>query len=84
MAVKATAGIVNGEVREIWKDPKTDNGTKKSAKGYLAVYKNEDGHYYLEQQEVMSNVKNCEFEKVFCDGDLYRDETLADIRRRVR
>lgn len=36
-AVKATYGIVNGEPREIFKDPKTDSGTKKSARGLLRV-----------------------------------------------
>jgi len=84
MAVKATAGVVNGEVREIFKDPKTDNGSKKSAKGYLAVYKDINGEYSLFQQMDINAVKNCEFEKVFCDGDLYRDQSLADIRELLR
>lgn len=36
-AIKATAGTVNGEFREIQKDPVTDSGTKKSACGYIRV-----------------------------------------------
>ncbi len=36
-AVKATWVEINGEGKAIWKDPKTDNGTKKSAKGRIAV-----------------------------------------------
>jgi nicotinamide phosphoribosyltransferase len=35
--MKATYGEVNGESIEIFKDPKTDSGTKKSAKGLLKV-----------------------------------------------
>lgn len=36
-AMKATYGEVNGEKREIFKDPLTDGGVKKSAKGLLHV-----------------------------------------------
>lgn len=48
-AMKATYGTVNGEGREIFKDPITDGGTKKSAKGKLKVIK-EDGEYILVDQ----------------------------------
>ncbi|MGJ8733656.1 MAG: nicotinate phosphoribosyltransferase, partial [Cellulophaga sp.] len=43
-AMKATYGEVNGEGREIFKDPITDDGTKKSAKGLLKIEK-ENGTY---------------------------------------
>ena len=33
-AIKATWGQVNGEARELFKDPKTDNGIKKVARGF--------------------------------------------------
>lgn len=46
MAMKATAGVVNGEPRELSKDPKTDNGVKKSAVGMLRVEKI-NGDYVL-------------------------------------
>lgn len=36
-AMKSTSVVVNGERRSIFKDPKTDSGTKKSAKGLLFV-----------------------------------------------
>lgn len=36
-AMKATWCQVNGEGREIFKDPKTDDGTKKSLKGLICV-----------------------------------------------
>ena len=38
-AMKATAGVVDGELREIFKDPATDDGTKRSARGLLAYLK---------------------------------------------
>jgi nicotinamide phosphoribosyltransferase len=48
-AMKATSGVVNGQRREIFKDPKTDSGTKKSAKGLLRVEK-ENGNFVLDDQ----------------------------------
>lgn len=43
-AVKATACKINGELKEIFKQPKTDDGTKNSLKGLIAVYE-ENGTY---------------------------------------
>lgn len=40
MAIKATAMEIKGRTVPIYKDPKTDKGEKKSAKGYLGVTKN--------------------------------------------
>lgn len=37
MAIKATAMEIDGQVVPIYKDPKTDNGEKKSARGFLDV-----------------------------------------------
>lgn len=39
-AVKATHVVVNGEERLIFKDPKTDDGTKRSQRGRVVVGKN--------------------------------------------
>lgn len=36
-AYKATAVRINGQLKEIFKDPKTGNGNKKSARGFLRV-----------------------------------------------
>lgn len=47
MAIKSTAGYVDGKEVHVFKDPKTDNGMKKSAKGYLAVECNEFGDLVL-------------------------------------
>ena len=83
-AMKATAGEIDGELREIFKDPKTDDGTKRSARGLLAVFENSAGELVLEEQTTWDRVRNCAFEPVFRDGELLRDETLADIRDRLR
>lgn len=75
-----TSGI---EAREIFKDPKTDDGTKKSAKGLIAVsYK--DGKPFMKDQATWDQVKNCAFQPVFKDGKLLRDQSLNDIRVRAK
>lgn len=41
-AVKATAATVNGEERMLFKDPKTDDGTKRSQRGRIVVAHKDD------------------------------------------
>jgi nicotinamide phosphoribosyltransferase len=60
-AVKATFAKVDGKDREIFKDPKTDDGTKKSAKGLVAVFKDAQGQFYLKDQASWQDVNHCEF-----------------------
>lgn len=83
-AMKATYGEVNGEGREIFKDPVTDDGTKRSAKGLLAVYKNEIGDYYLHDQVSWKEEQNCELKTVFKDGKIFNEQTLSEIRERIK
>ncbi len=81
-AVKATAGIVNGELRSIFKQPKTDNGTKNSAKGLIAVYRTENGNsFYMVDEVSWREVNNCAFKTVFKDGVFKNGRSLSDIRK---
>lgn len=82
-AVKATYAKINGEDKEIFKNPKTDDGTKKSAKGLTAVFKDENGEYYLKDQATWEEVMNCELKPVFKDGVLLLDHKLSEIRARL-
>lgn len=82
-AMKATYGEVNGEAREIFKDPKTDTGGKKSAKGLLAVNK-VHGKYELSQGVDWRAVHKSDFRPRFENGQLYNVQSLQDIRNRVR
>lgn len=86
-AVKSTYGevLVNGERQgiEIFKDPKTDDGLKKSAKGLIAVYEDANGDFYMKDQATWDEVKNCAFVQVFANGVLTKDWTLAEIREKV-
>lgn len=81
-AMKATSGVVNGERRDIFKDPKTDNGTKKSAKGLLRV-ELVDGEYVLYDQQTEEQETQGELKIVFKDGLAQNTETLSSIRTRL-
>lgn len=81
-AMKATYGIVNDEARELFKDPITDNGTKKSAKGLLRVEK-ENGEYVLYDQQSYSQEQAGELQIVFSDGLTFNKESLDNIRQRL-
>ena len=81
--MKATYGEVNGEGREIFKNPITDDGTKKSAKGLMKV-ELENGVYTLEDQVTWEQEKLGELKEVFRDGKLLIDQTLVEIRQRVK
>lgn len=81
-AVKATAGIVNGEIKEIFKKPKTDDGMKNSAKGFLIVVVDPiDGEYHLYDQVEAGT--DSELLPVFKEGELLIDQKLVDIRNRI-
>lgn len=82
-AMKATYGEVDGVGREIFKDPITDDGTKKSAKGLLKITL-ENGVYQLHDQVDWEAEQTGELKEVFRDGKLLVDQTLADIRARLK
>lgn len=81
-AMKATWCQVGDEEREIFKDPKTDNGTKKSLKGMIAVHE-EYGKYVAEDQVSKEDEKLGCLKTVYKDGKLVKDWTLSEIRENV-
>jgi nicotinamide phosphoribosyltransferase len=71
--------------REIFKDPITDDGTKKSAKGLLKVHENvthEQEHISYELKDQVSWEDECKgsLKTIFKDGMFYNKTTLNDIR----
>ena len=83
-AMKATYVEVNGEGREIFKDPVTDNGMKKSARGLLYVGKNENGDYYLEDQVTKERERAGMLKVIYKDGNFENVTTLKEIRERIK
>lgn len=82
MAIKATWAQVDGKGYDLFKDPKTDSGMKKSAKGLLRVDLVE-GQYVLKDQCTVEEEKGGELREVFRDGKLLYETSLAEIRARI-
>ena len=82
-AMKATYVEVNGEGREIFKDPITDDGIKKSAKGLLRVAGDETC-MLLEDQCTWEDEVTGKLQTIYKDGEFYNQTTLTEIRERLR
>ena len=82
-AMKATWCQINGEPKEIFKSPKTDNGMKKSLKGLIRVDKDENGIYYATDCVSKEQEEGGCLEVVFENGELKRKVSLKEIRERL-
>lgn len=83
IAQKATWAQVNGVGYELFKDPKTDSGMKKSARGLLRVDK-VNGEYILKDQCTPEEEAGGELKEVFRDGKLLIEHSLSEIRNRIQ
>lgn len=83
-AMKATWCRVNGEDKEIFKQPKTDSGMKNSLKGLIQVLQDDNGKYYAKDCVSTEEEQNSCLETVFKDGKLVRETTLSEIRKRLQ
>jgi nicotinamide phosphoribosyltransferase len=79
-AMKATNVVINGVSQEIFKDPITDSGVKKSAKGLMKVDL-VDGQYTL--SDCQQTDEGGELMVVYEDGVFYNRSTFKAIRERV-
>lgn len=82
-AIKATYGVVNGQGFEVYKDPVSDDGMKKSACGLLQVLKCPENGFKLKDRCSAGEEENSELQVVFLDGKMTNLQTLADIRKRL-
>lgn len=81
-AMKATYCEVNGEGREIFKQPKTDS-KKNSHKGLIRVDK-VDGKYVAKFPVTKDEESGGCYQTVFKDGKLLKDYTLSEIRQTIK
>ena len=81
-AMKATWGQVKGEGRDIFKDPVTDKGEKKSAIGLLRVEQTDNGFQLFDKQTPEQEQQGI-FQTVFQDGKLLKETTFEEIRKRL-
>ena len=81
-ATKATSGVIKGKRISIFKDPKTDSGTKKSAAGLLRVEK-ENGKIVLYDNQTEEQEQQGLLECVFLNGKLQKETSLQEVRSRI-
>lgn len=84
-ALKSTLVKINGEEIQIFKNPKTDNGVKKSAKGAVSVVNTPNGlivkdGLFLEQS---ANDPNNLLTLVYKDGKIIKEYSISEIRKRA-
>lgn len=82
-AMKATWCQINGEGKEIFKSPKTDDGVKKSLKGLIRVEQDIFGEYEAFDQVTSEEEQGGELKTVFKDGQLLKEWSLEEIRNNV-
>lgn len=82
-ALKSTSVTINGDEKAIYKNPKTDDGTKISQKGRVAVVE-ENGQLKLVDNLLSTdNVPGNKLVEIFRDGKLLVDENFSTIRARL-
>lgn len=87
-ALKATYGVVNGNELLLYKDPITDDGTKKSQKGRVIVYKRDNTLHYADglkqdEEDGVISVTNL-LQPVFLDGKILKQTNLLEVRTKLR
>ena len=86
-ALKTTYGVVNGKELLLYKDPITDDGTKKSQRGMVAVVNKDSKLEYIDNLYKADKEKQLDNDlliPVFEDGKLLKDWTLEEIRETVK
>jgi nicotinamide phosphoribosyltransferase len=82
--MKATWAQINGEPRNLFKDPITDDGLKKSAKGRLAVLPDASGEMYLVSEASVSQEAMSLLRPVWRDGKFLKKFSFAEARETLR
>ncbi|QPK94027.1 nicotinate phosphoribosyltransferase [Actinomyces sp. zg-332] len=86
-AMKATYAVIDGKEKLLFKDPKTDDGTKKSQRGLIIVHRNDKGSLELvdglckKDYEALSDID--QLHTVFKNGQLLYEDSFAEICKRV-
>lgn len=81
-AVKCTAVQINGELKQIFKRPKTDDGTKNSLKGLITIVK-KDNKYVAVDEVSFEQEETGELQTVFKNGVLTKEFTLSEVRENL-
>lgn len=83
-AIKCTYSEVDGEGVNVLKDPITDDGTKKSATGRLAVLSKMNGEMYLVQKATPEQEAKSLLQPVWENGEFIRFQSFHDVRETLK
>ena len=83
-AMKATYVEINGVGQNIFKDPVTDDGTKKSAVGLLKVIKDDNGDLHLLDSVTPNEINEGELIPIYVDGVFFNKTSLSEIRKVIK
>jgi len=83
-ALKSTLVVIDGKEVPIFKDPKTDDGIKKSQKGRVVVLKDGNSFKHLDGFNLNDAIQGDQLKDVFRDGKLLVDHTFNEIRTRLQ
>lgn len=75
---------IDGKSIDIFKKPITDNGMKNSAKGRIAVLRNEEGALVLVDQATPQQELDSELKLVWEDGEFVKKLTFDEVRANIR
>ncbi len=79
-AMKATWALVNGRPVDVLKDPVTDDGTKRSATGRLAVLGGGDEQLYLVEKATPEAEAQSALQTVWRDGEFVKHQSFQEVR----
>jgi nicotinamide phosphoribosyltransferase len=77
-------GIVGKVGYDIYKDPVTDDGTKKSLKGMVAVFEDENGDHYVKTQCTQEEEETGLLQVIYENGKFYNQTSLKEVRIKVQ
>lgn len=80
MAIKATAAIVDDQPVALFKAPKTDDGTKKSAKGFITIDRDNKGKLVMKDEVEYIEENTGLLRTVFLNGETPYLQTFDEIR----
>lgn len=83
-AIKATWAKIAGKVVNLFKDPVTDDGTKKSATGRLAVVLDLNGEMTLIETAAAEDEARSLLQPVWEDGHFIQRQSFADVRKTLQ
>jgi nicotinamide phosphoribosyltransferase len=82
-ALKSTLCVINGKEKMIFKDPKTDNGIKKSQKGAVAVVERDGQLVCIDGLNLTDTLASNKLIEIYRDGVLLVDDSFSNIRERL-